>query len=453
MRCCTMVAICLVSTFSPMLSSAQVGTTNATPGAHPTGLVIPNTVAGRVLRTWLDAFNSSDTARMAAYYRQYQPDQDGDAEAAFRRMTGGFDLLTIERSEPYHIEFTVKERNSAMKGYGMFDVSKSQPPHVTAAPILAMGTGGSVATLHIDAATRARVIAGAVAALDTFYVFPPVANAMGDSLHARLARGAYGSYDNGIAFAVEINKELSDIAHDKHLSFNYSIRPLPAEPSGPEAPPSPEDSARQRRQLASRNCGFVKAEQLDGNVGYLKFDMFADPDICGPTASAAMSFLANTRALIIDLRDNGGGSPKMVAYIASYLFTARTHLNDLWNRKSGETEEYWTLDSIPGRRYGADKPVYILTSKRTFSGAEEFTYDLKNLKRATIVGETTGGGAHTVSGHRLDEHFMIGVPNARAINPVTHTDWEGVGVEPDVKVPAKDALATAEKLVAEKVKQ
>ncbi|HWG33135.1 MAG TPA: S41 family peptidase, partial [Gemmatimonadaceae bacterium] len=110
---------------------------------------------------------------------------------------------------------------------------------------------------------------------------------------------------------------------------------------------------------------------------------------------------------------------------------------------------YWTLDSIPGQRYRADKPVCILTSKRTFSGAEEFAYDLKSLERATIVGETTAGGAHTVPGHRLDEHFMIGVPIARAINPVTHTNWEGVGVEPDIKVPAKDALTAAQKLIAE----
>jgi retinol-binding protein 3 len=453
MRCCTILMMCFASAFSPVSSPAQGTATNAAQGARPASPVIPNTAAGSALRAWLDAFNSADTAQMAAYSRQYQPDRDMEFEVPFRKMTGGFDLLTIERSEPYHIEFTVKERNSSTKGYGMFDVSSSEPHRVTAAPLVSMGKDSSLATLHVDSATRSRVIAGAAAALDTFYVFPPVAKTIGDSLRARLTHGQYRTYGNGIAFALEINRELREIAHDKHLGFSYSIRPIPAEASGPETPPSPDEIARQRRQLASRNCGFVKAEQLDGNVGYLKFDMFADPDICGPTASAAMSFLENTRALIIDLRDNGGGSPKMVAYIASYLFSARTHLNDLWNRKSGETEEYWTLDSIPGRRYGADKPVYILTSKRTFSGAEEFTYDLKNLKRATIVGETTGGGAHTVSGHRLDEHFMIGVPNARAINPVTHTDWEGVGVEPDVKVPAKDALAAAQKLVAEKVKQ
>src|SRR5260370_19281796 len=163
-----------------------------------------------------------------------------------------------------------------------------------------------------------------------------------------------------------------------------------------------------------------------------------------------MSFLANVDAIIFDLRENGGGAPKMVAMISSYLFDKPTHLNDLYNRKDDFATQYWTLPYVPGTML-ADKPAFVLTSKSTFSGAEEFTYNLKNLKRATIVGETTGGGAHPVSGQRIDDHFMIGVPFARAVNPITKTNWEGTGVEPDVKVPAADALATAQKLAAEKL--
>jgi len=139
----------------------------------------------------------------------------------------------------------------------------------------------------------------------------------------------------------------------------------------------------------------------------------------------------------------------MVSYVASYLFSKRTHLNDIWERRSGQTEEFWTRDDVPGRKFGGEKPVYVLTSSHTFSGAEEFTYNLKTQKRATIVGETTGGGAHPVSGHRIDEHFIIGVPFARAINPITHTNWEGTGIEPDVKVPAADALTTALRMIRE----
>lgn len=177
-----------------------------------------------------------------------------------------------------------------------------------------------------------------------------------------------------------------------------------------------------------------------------------DPGICGPTVVAAMNFLGNVDAIIFDLRDNGGGDPKMIALIASYLFDEVTHLNDLYNRKEDSTTQFWTLPYVPGKRL-TGKPAFVLTSHGTFSGGEEFTYDLKELKRATVIGETTGGGAHPVSGHRIDDHFMIGVPFARAINPVSKTNWEGTGVEPDVKVPADTALEVARKMAAEQIHQ
>ena len=164
-----------------------------------------------------------------------------------------------------------------------------------------------------------------------------------------------------------------------------------------------------------------------------------------------MSFLGNVDAIIFDLRSNGGGDPKMVAYLSSYLFAQRTHLNDLYERKSGKTTEYWTRLDAPGKKL-ADQPAFVLTSSGTFSGAEEFSYNLKNLKRATIVGETTGGGAHPTGSHRLDDHFLIGVPFARAVNPITRTNWEGTGVEPDVKVAADQALDVAIKLAVDRIR-
>jgi len=251
---------------------------------------------------------------------------------------------------------------------------------------------------------------------------------------------------DGDAFAKLLTDNFREISHDKHLRVDFGPAKMPERPEGA---PSPEQQAQFRKQIEKMNCGFDKVEILSGNIGYVKFNMFADPAFCGPTATAAMNFLANADAVIFDLRENGGGDPKMVAFVSSYLFKDRTHLNDLWTRKTDHTEEYWTSTDVPGKKLDG-KPAFVLTSSRTFSGAEEFTYNLKNLKRATIVGETTGGGAHPVSGHRIDDHFMIGVPFARAINPITKTNWEGTGVEPDVKVPAADALATAEKLAQEK---
>ncbi len=433
-------ALCLAAAVGAT-PAAQVPSTRPAPA-------IPSTPAGTVLRSWLDAFNSGDSTRLATYFRTYQPTGRVQDESMFREQTGGFDLLSIERSEPRHIEFTVKERSSPMVAYGVLDLAVTDPLRVTSRMLQAIGPNATASSSRIDAATRARVIEGAIAQLDSFYVFPDVAKRMADSLHARLARGAYDRYDSGITFAARLRDDLHEVMHDKHLGMNYSLRSIPVPPAGGAPRPlSPQDSARQRAQMDAENCGFRKAEVLDGNVGYLKFDFFANPDLCGATASAAMNFLAGTRALIIDLRENGGGSPPMVALVASYLLPPHTHINDLWTRSTDSTEQFFTRDSVAGRHYGADKPVYVLTSHDTFSGGEEFAYDLKTQKRATIIGETTGGGAHPVRGRRIDDHFMIGVPFARAINPITHTNWEGTGVEPDIKVPAADALTKAKELI------
>jgi C-terminal processing protease CtpA/Prc len=163
-----------------------------------------------------------------------------------------------------------------------------------------------------------------------------------------------------------------------------------------------------------------------------------------------MTLLAGTRALIIDLRENGGGKPEMVVLVASYLFDRRTHLGDLWDSWADSTHHYWTQDTVAGRRFGGDKPVYVLTSAHTFSAAEEFAYDLQALKRVTVVGETTAGGAHPASEGRLGDHFAISVAWGNSINPITGTNWEGVGVVPDVKVSADEALAVAQKLIRDR---
>ena len=237
--------------------------------------------------------------------------------------------------------------------------------------------------------------------------------------------------------------DLEEASHDKRLFVMYSSIKAPAESHAPSA----NKRAEFRKELERDNCGFDKVEILPGNVGYLKFGIFADAEICRPTAAAAMNFLAHADAIIFDFRENRGGDPKMVAFLSSYLFDKLTDLNELYNRKENSSTEYWTLPDVPGSRM-PDKSVFVLTSYRTYREAEEFTYNLKNLKRATIVGGTTGGGAHPLKVHWIDDHFMIGVPFARAINPISKTDWEGTGIEPDVPVNESEALETAEKLAA-----
>jgi len=418
----------------------------ATP--QPQALNIPDTPAGHTLKAWLDAFNSGDRATEEKYLKTYDPERSLDDEMRFRGMTGGFILTQILKSDPERIEFMVKERNSDTIAIGKMEVKPGEPAKVASFGLRAVPPGTKAADLSfkIDAATRAKVIDGAVAALNDIYVFPETAKKMEEAVRAHQRKGNYDAISDGDDFAKRLTDDFQAISHDKHLRVMFSPAALP---DFDNQKPDPKRDAEERKEMERVNCGFKKAEILEGNIGYLKFDFFADPGVCGPTVVAAMNFLANVDAVIFDLRENGGGDPKMVAFVSSYLFAERTHLNDLWTRKGAVTEQYWTDPYVPGKRLDG-KPAFVLTSKNTFSGGEEFTNNLKVLKRATIVGETSGGGAHPVRGHRITEHFGIGVPFARAINPVNHTNWEGTGVEPDVKVAAADALSTAEKLAGEK---
>lgn len=309
--------------------------------------------------------------------------------------------------------------------------------------------------MMIDAATRTAVIEGALKKLTDNYVFPETAKKMEQAVRERIARKEYDQITSAKTLATTLQGHLQEVSHDKHLRVMFSAEALPRE-SETDREPGPEELAREMEFLRTQNFGFEKVERLPGNVGYLDLRGFLPARYGAETVVAAMNFIANTDALIVDLRRNGGGDPAMVALISSYLFEGEpVHLNDLYFRPDNSTRQWWTLPYVPGKRYGGKKEVYVLTSKRTFSAAEEFTYNLKNLKRATIVGETTGGGAHPGGPRRINDHFRIWVPSGRAINPISKTNWEGTGVKPDVDVPADQALKvahiTAMKKVVEKV--
>jgi retinol-binding protein 3 len=407
--------------------------------------VIPDTIAGRTLRAWMDAFNSADRTKIEAYIKTVDPSQSVDGMIAFHNQTGGFELLSIESSEPRHIRFRVKEKGGPTTALGNLLIKDGAQPMVEVFGLRALPPGVQPVNVTVDAALRQRVIEGVGAQLMESYVDAALAKQMQEALESHGKAGAYDAITDGDAFAMRLTEDLRTVSHDLHLGVNFSPFKMPER----SAPP-PADVAAMRQRVQHDNCAFRKVEVLPGNIGYVKFDAFMQPDACGSTAAAAMGFVAHADAIVFDLRDNGGGDPAMVTFIASYLFEDPTHLNDLYNRKEDSTRQFWTLSYVPGERLPR-QPVFVLTSKRTFSGAEEFTYDLKNQKRATIVGETTGGGAHPVSGHPVADYFMVMVPFAKAVNPVSKTNWEGTGVEPDVKVPAADALTTAMKLATEKI--
>ncbi|HEY6273295.1 MAG TPA: S41 family peptidase [Terriglobales bacterium] len=433
-----------------MLSRIALFLVVGTVCAWPQAPAIPETPAGRALEAWLDVFNGGDRPRIEAYVAKYDPTDTADELVAFREQTGGFELVGVDKSEPLEIKFHVKEKAGPTIAVATIKMKDANSGVIASFMMRAIPPGMTPAdmSLKIDAATRARVIDGALANLNEFYIYPETAKKMEEALRTHQKKGDYDSLEDAEEFADLLTNHLQDVSHDKHLHVAFSPRVLPKD----DRERDPEAEARMRTQLERNNCFFDKVEHLPGNIGYVKFNAFPNPQICGSTVTAAMGFVANSEALIFDLRQNGGGDPKMVQFISSYLFDEPTHLNDMYNRKEDSTTQYWTLPYVPGKRF-AGKPVFVLTSTRTFSGAEEFTYNLKNLKRATIIGETTGGGAHPVSGHRIDDHFMIGVPGGRPINPISKKDWEGTGVEPDVKVPADQALDIAKKMAAEEIQK
>lgn len=296
----------------------------------------------------------------------------------------------------------------------------------------------SAPDMVIDAGIRAQVIEELTSKMSANYVFPDVAAKMNAEIRTRHKNGEYDQITSAVKFAELLATQMRDVSHDKHIQMRHEKERPRTQSSADQGPKTNPDRVR--------NYGFAKYELLPGNVAYLELRGFSEVDAAASeTASAAMNMVAGADALIIDLRRNGGGAPEMVALVTSYLYgDKKVHLNDLYFRPTDKTQQFWTTPKVAGKRYGPDKPVYVLTSANTFSAAEEFSYNLKNLKRATIVGETTAGGANPGDVMRTGEHFSTFVPTGRAISPITKTNWEGVGVVPDVAVPADKALLTAQ---------
>jgi retinol-binding protein 3 len=278
-------------------------------------------------------------------------------------------------------------------------------------------------------------------ALDERYVDAAVAKKIVADLKKRQTAGEFDKYTSGPDFATQVNTLMKELATDAHLRFRFSENALPKRVRPSE--PSAAEIKQRTEAIRFVNSGFEKVERVQGNIGYIKFNYFAGQEDVKRPMAAAMSFLANTDAMIIDLRENGGGDPAGVQLVCSYFFPEKpVHLNSLYFREGNRTVEFWTLKSVDAPRY-LNKDVYVLTSKRTGSGAEECSYNLKNLKRATLVGTSTWGGANPGGTVRLSDHFSCFVPVGKAINPYTKTNWEGTGVEPDVKVDSAKAMKEA----------
>lgn len=290
----------------------------------------------------------------------------------------------------------------------------------------------------LDAAEREAVVLRVSELLDQRYVFPEVGTRAGADLVARLRAGEFDHTSAPEAFATQVTEALQGVSHDKHLR----VRVRPRERAQLERDDPAAARARQAELARQRNYGFERVERLDGNIGYVEMRYFDGTPAAKETAAAAMNFIANADAVIFDMRRNGGGSPEMIRYVSSWFFGEPTHLNSLYFRQGDRTVEFWTYDSIPGVQR-PDVPIFVLTSSRTSSGAEEFSYNMLTQERATLIGEVTGGGANPGGTFPLNEHFEVFIPGGTAINPITHTNWEGVGVTPHIVVSADEAYDIA----------
>jgi Peptidase family S41/N-terminal domain of Peptidase_S41 in eukaryotic IRBP len=335
--------------------------------------------------------------------------------------------LSLRLPEARLLEFTVDDAGDPD---GAVRITMPDDPALTSAPLSAR-----------------EIVETTLGLLRASYVFPDRAEQAATAIEARLAAGEYDDLDEA-ALTERLTAQLDEICADKHLRVrtmpprsarSRRDRPGPGRPARehPGAPGAPD------RPGHPLNYGIFRVERLGGNVGYIDLHAVAPPEEAGPAITAAMELVKGTYALIIDLRQNHGGSPHGVAFWCSYLFPdADTHLGDIYRADTGETTQFWSLAYVPGTRY-LDRPVYLLTSHETFSGGEDLCYTLQAQGRAEVIGETTGGGAHPTRTIPISETVAVSVPFARSVNPVTGTNWQGTGVVPDTAAPAAEAYDVA----------
>ncbi len=311
----------------------------------------------------------------------------------------------------------------------------------------------------VDRAMRVEVVDALVAKLNEHYIFPDKAKEIEAVLRQRQHEGKYDGITEGKQLAQQLTADLQGVVKDLHMEVGFRPGLVLPDDDGAGPPPATQEEWERRnnivmrlimRQIAKRRVEEV--EHLSPNIGYLKIVGFPPPFLVAEKYGAAMDELADTDGLIVDLRRNGGGGTESVALLISYFVDQRTRLNDIWNRHTGITTTYWTEEKLDGKRYGSKKPIMILVGPRTMSAGEEFAYTMQALKRATVIGEPTWGGANPARPHRIGGHFYAVIPGKRVISPITQSNWEGVGVTPDIAVRPDDALLVARELLQRRLR-
>ena len=279
--------------------------------------------------------------------------------------------------------------------------------------------------------------------LQETYIDLELSNKMVAELKKNLNSKKYSAITNPNDFSETLTEDLQEVSQDLHLKVRFEPKRI-----AKKKRVMPEDmrlkmEQRMAMKMSEINYGFIETKILNGNIGYLNLKLFSDTKYAEDAATAAMNFLSNTNAIIIDLRSNGGGVPSMMQLLSSYFYDETpVLLSNFYERKTDSTTQMHTLAQVDGKRY-TNKPVYILTSKQTFSAAEAFAYTLKHLDKATVVGEVTKGGANRTKRINLNDDFTISIPYINPVHPITKSNWEGVGVLPNIETSNEDALAYA----------
>lgn len=275
--------------------------------------------------------------------------------------------------------------------------------------------------------------------IQDFYIYPDVAKKTSEHLNKQYEAGYFDQCKDNEIFATVLTEAVQSVNKDKHMKIMTNALYI-----APENTLEAKAAHRmgQINHYRNYNHGFKELKMLEGNVAYLDLRMFDPLYRAKEVADAYMKLLSQSDAVIIDLSKNGGGDPSMVQYLCSYFFDKKLHLNSLYYREGDRTQEYWTLEEVEGKKM-ADIPLYIMISEETFSGAEEFSYNMQQLKRATLIGQTSAGGANPGETRGINNDLSVFIPTGRAINPITNTNWEGVGVQPEIQTKKEETFDQA----------
>jgi hypothetical protein len=420
---------------------ASAGSSATTPSTDP---------AGQKFDAWLSALNAADRAALECLHPSFASIYMQIAE-----QTGGYEVHHLVEATRTERVALVRARKSGEWSCLKLRVGSDAPY-----PLEMVNRGSAEAPSEakapepwppLDDGARREVIDGLVRELDRRYVFPDKATAMVSEIRAQQGRHAYDGLEGRLALAQTVSLDLRRASNDRHVRLQMLCAP-PAPPKPPADLPSGATTEGPTVTRANEPAALTRVigatRRLEGNIAYVEIAAFGDhTEAAANEFRQAMNAAADASAIILDLRENGGGHEKNVRLVASYLFGDQpVRLSTIYLRTTNRTEDVFTDPRVPGPKFGPEKPVYILTSAHTFSAPESLAYDLQALKRAVVVGEVTGGGAHPGDVVSLPHGMSAFIPYGRPINPVTKTDWEGVGVKPDVGVPADKALEKAQEL-------